>query len=277
MSQSRRNPYLHGTDRSEQRRLSHLNGLLNRACLRELALTGGERVLDVGSGLGQFTRDMARAVGPGGRVVGIEADAKQLAEARRQARAAGESSLVEWRRGNALALPLSKIERGQFDVAHARFVLEHVRKPQRVVKEMVRAVRRGGRIVLEDDDHQILRLWPEPPGFAELWEAYIRAYEHLGCDPFVGRRLVALLQHAGSRPVRNEWIFFGACAGDREFPAFVRNLRGVIETARAVVTGLIGFPAKEFDGTLRELGRWGRRPDSALWYGLCWAEAVVAP
>jgi len=173
MARAIRHSYLHGTKRSEQRRLSHLNGLLNRACLRELALTGGENVLDVGSGLGQFTRDMARAVWPGGHVVGIESDEEQLAEACRQARAESEDDLVEWRRGNALALPLKKSEWGQFDVAHARFVLEHVQEPERVVDQMARAVRRGGRVVLEDDDHQVLRLWPEPPGFAELREGYL--------------------------------------------------------------------------------------------------------
>ena len=30
---------------------------------------------------------------------------------------------------------------------------------------MIKALRPGGRIVLEDDPHDTLRLWPEPPGF----------------------------------------------------------------------------------------------------------------
>ena len=266
--------YIHGSKPREQRRLSSLNELLNQACLRELALTGGEAVLDVGSGLGQFTRDMARAVAPDGRVIGVEQDKQQLAEARRQAQEVGEVDLVEWRHGDALDLPLEKSEWGRFDVAHARFVLEHVREPEQVVRQMVRAVRRGGRVVLADDDHQVLRLWPEPPGFVELWQAYIRAYEDLGCDPFVGRRLVALLRAAGAKPRRNHWIFFGSCAGAPEFPAFVRNAIGVIETAREVITGPLGFSTKQFDRALRELRRWGHRSDAAIWYGLCWAEGV---
>jgi SAM-dependent methyltransferase len=247
---------------------------LNQACLRELALTGGEAVLDVGSGLGQFTRAMARAVAPRGRVVGVERDRQQLAEARRQARQAGDLDLVEWRRGDALELPLGAAEWGRFDVAHARFVLEHVREPERVVRQMVRAVRPGGRVVLADDDHQVLRLWPEPPGFQETWSAYIRAYGHLGCDPFVGRRLVSLLRAAGARPRRNHWIFFGSCSGAPDFPSFVRNLIGVIETARGVITGPLGLGRNEFDRTLRVLRQWGRRSDAAIWYSLCWAEGV---
>jgi cyclopropane fatty-acyl-phospholipid synthase-like methyltransferase len=48
--------YIHGTHPDEQARLSLLNDLLNRGSLRELQLQGGERVLDVGCGLGQLAR-----------------------------------------------------------------------------------------------------------------------------------------------------------------------------------------------------------------------------
>jgi ubiquinone/menaquinone biosynthesis C-methylase UbiE len=251
-----------------------MNDLLNRACLRELDLSGGETVLDVGSGLGQFTRAMARAVGGHGRIVGIERDARQFAEAQHLAKAEGESDLVEWRRGDAMTLPLRKAEWGRFDLAHARFVLEHVTEPEKVVAQMVRAVRRGGRVALADDDHQVLRLWPEPPGFAEVWQTYIRAYDRLGCDPFIGRRLVALLHEAGARPVRNHWVFFGSCAGRPEFAALVRNMIGVVETAREAITGPLALSARQFDDALSAVRRWSRRPDAAIWYALAWAEGV---
>ena len=93
---------------------------------------------------------------------------------------------------------------------------------------MVRAVRPGGRIILEDDDHEVLRLWPEPPGFAPLWQAYMRTYDRHGNDPIVGRRLVEWLHQARRAPRRNTWIFFGSCAGHADFPAFVTNLAGVV-------------------------------------------------
>ena len=68
----------------------------------------------MGSGIGQFTRAMARAAGSAGRVIGIERDAGQLEEARRQAAAAGESDLVELRPGDALDLPLRRRRVGYF-------------------------------------------------------------------------------------------------------------------------------------------------------------------
>src|SRR5918993_5927797 len=84
--------YLHGTDPDEQARLARLNDLLNEQSLRELALRPGDRVLDVGSGLGQLTRGMGRRAGVG-RVVGIERSGEQLAEARRLAAAPGGCGL----------------------------------------------------------------------------------------------------------------------------------------------------------------------------------------
>ena len=86
---------------------------------------------------------------------------------------------------------------GQFDVARARFVLEHIPTPLQVVRNMARAVRPGGRVILSDDDYDGLRLWPEPPGFSLVWNAYQRTYDRHGNDPIVGRRLVQLLHQAG--------------------------------------------------------------------------------
>ncbi len=156
--------YIHGTEPDEQRRLSRLNELLNDACLAELRLQGGENILDIGSGLGQFTRAMARAAKR--RVTGIERDAAQIAEALRQASAAGEQALIEFRQGDAIQLPLSRQEWGSFDLVHTRrFLLEHVRWRLSCDRAGDGAGRRpGGRVVLADDDHAIERMWPEPDG-----------------------------------------------------------------------------------------------------------------
>jgi SAM-dependent methyltransferase len=268
--------YIHGTDDDEQQRLSLMNDvLLNSAMLRELQLRGDEQILDLGCGLGQFTRMMARTLSRG-RVVGIERDKDQLSAAKRLASSDGESSLVDFREGDALDLDLDLdlgSSWGTFDLAHTRFLLEHIPDPLRAVKSMVRAVRPGGRIVLADDDHGVMRLWPEPPGWMSLWDAYMRAYGRLGNDPLVGRRLVQLLHEAGANPVRNTWVFFGGCAGMETFPILAANMAGVVRTAReTIVSGL--FEARAFDEAMAEYGRWSQRPDAALWFSVAWAEGV---
>jgi SAM-dependent methyltransferase len=264
--------YVHGTHPEEQRRLSDLNELINRASLDVLAPRPGERALDVGSGLGQFARLLARATGV--RVVGIERSPEQLERASALAAEAGEAERVEFRAGDALALPLAREEWGSFDLAHARFLLEHVPTPQEVVIAMARAVRPGGRVVLADDDHEALRLWPEPPGVAAAWRAYIRTYDRLGNDPHVGRRLVELLAAAGLAPRRIAMLPFGACAGEAAFPAYVANLAAIFDGARDAILATGGVTAQAFAEAQAALRRWGERRDAAFWYTISWAEAV---
>ena len=49
--------YAHGTDAAEQQRLTTMNRLLNDRCLATARLSTGDRVIDFGAGLGQFSRD----------------------------------------------------------------------------------------------------------------------------------------------------------------------------------------------------------------------------
>jgi SAM-dependent methyltransferase len=268
------NCYIHGSAPAEQRRLSRLNELPNAATLRELDLQGGERILDVGSGLGLLTRAMAKRAGEGARVVGIECDIDQIAEARRQACVDKEEGLVELRQGDALSLPLRDEEWGSFDLAHTRFLLEHVSDPLGVVRAMVRSVRPGGRIVLADDDHDVLRLWPEPPGFTSLWQAYVRGYDRLGNDPYVGRRLVGLLHAAGAVPIRNNWIFFGSCAGMPTLPEIVENLQKILVGARTLILSTSHIEEDAFDQAIEALEIWSTSPDAAFWFAMCWAEGA---
>lgn len=264
--------YLHGTSADEQGRLSLMNRLMNEAALERLGLKGGERIVDFGAGLGQLSRGMARASGR--TVVGIERSGEQLGVARAQAKAAGEEGLLELRQGEVEAPPLRDDEWGSFDLAHGRFVLEHVQDPAAVVRQMVLAVRPGGRVVLQDDDHDVLRCHPEPPGFGPLWRAYERTYDRIGCDPYVGRRLVSLLHQAQARPVRCDFVFFGGCAGEERFAGLVENMIGLFLGARdPIVEGGL-LPAPEFERAVEELRQWGERPDAAFWYAIFWAEGV---
>jgi len=264
--------YVHGTHPEEQQRLADLNALVNRASLDAMLPRRGERALDLGSGLGQFARELARATGE--RVVGVEWSHEQLERANTLAAEAGESAWVDFRAGDAADPPLTAAEWGSFDLAHARFLLEHVRSPQAVVDVMARAVRSGGRVVIEDDDHEKLRLWPEPPGFESVWRAYMRTYDRLGNDPHVGRRLVQLLHVAGLRHTRIAMPLLGACAGQPEFPAYVANLTAIFDGARDAILATGGVDAEAFDQTQAALRLWGRRGDAVFWYTVSWAEAV---
>ncbi len=264
--------YIHGTSPGEQERLSRLNAVMNGACLREIPVGPGDRILDVGSGLGQFTRMLARAAGA--PALGIERDPEQLGAAQRLAREAGEERLAEFRPGDALAIPLREGEAGSFDLAHARFILEHVADPERVVAGMAAAVRPGGRVVLADDDHDILRLWPEPPDVMPVWRAYMETYRRAGNDPDIGRKLPALLHGAGLRPVRATWVFFGACAGDEQYSPLLLNMAAILRGAARTIAATGQASETDVERAAGAIEAMVDRPDGALWHAISLAMGV---
>ena len=268
MSQSH---YTHGSSESERQRLTALNYRLNERSLAPANFMPGERVVDFGAGLGQFSRSIARQTGV--PVLALERNPEQIEEAIRQAIEAGEESLLTMREGDVMSPTIGDEEWGQFDVAHARFILEHVSDPLQVVRHMARAVRPGGRVILADDDYDGMRLWPEPAGFTSVWNAYQRTYDKHGNDPIVGRRLVQLLHQAGLRPRRSSLVFFGGCAGEATFEEIVGNIASIIDEAFEDIVA-IGIPRAAVRASLEALMAWSKEPDAAVWYGMAWAEGV---
>jgi ubiquinone/menaquinone biosynthesis C-methylase UbiE len=268
--------YVHGTHPREQARLALMNRLINDPSLETLALRGGERVLDVGCGLAEMSRRMARAVGPDGRVVAVERDPDQLAGARRLAAEAGEPDLVDLRAGDALALPLAAEEWATFDVIYSRFVLEHLTEPLEAVSQMVAAARPGGRLALQDDDHDLLRLWPPCPEFELVWRAYYESYSAQGTDAYVGRKLPALLHEAGASPTRCELLFYGACNGASDFAGIVENAVEVIHGARATIVAAGAVDDDAVTRAIDAMRSWTTLPGAAFWYAMSYAEGVKA-
>ncbi len=271
--------YIHGVAPDEQRRLARLNDLLNPSCLDAVAPRVGERVLDVGSGPGIFSRLLSERLGPTGAVVGVDRSPEQIADATgRIAGAAADAGSarapIEYRLGDAAEPPLEPTEFGTFDLAHCRFLLEHVTDPPAVVSAMANAVRPGGRVFLADDDHDLLRLWPRVESFDRLWSAYIEAYRAIGADPYIGRKLVALLHGAGCSPRRSGVIDFGACAGESRFEPLVENLIGIVLSARETIARLGLLGEEEFERAMADLRAWALLPDASLWYVVLFAEGI---
>ena len=114
---------------------------------RLVAATGlrtGQAALDVATGTGAVARDLARRVGPTGRVTGVDISAGMLSRARAAAasgrrRAAGAG--IEYLTGDAMALP---VEDAAFDAATIAFGMRNLPDYERGFHEMARAVRPGG-------------------------------------------------------------------------------------------------------------------------------------
>ena len=85
-----------------------LDGRWRRAAVRAARVSRGGSALDVACGTGKLTAALAAAVGPSGRVVGVDLSVAMLEEARRAFGALGQ---VEFVAGNALALPFERERR----------------------------------------------------------------------------------------------------------------------------------------------------------------------
>jgi demethylmenaquinone methyltransferase/2-methoxy-6-polyprenyl-1,4-benzoquinol methylase len=124
---------------------------------RELGilLTGvgpGDAVLDVACGTGDFAFAARRAVGPAGRVVGLDFSEEMLEVAREKC---GLNQLwVDFVRGDLLDLPFAD---GGFDACTVGFGIRNVPDIEKAFSEMGRVCRPGGRVVcLEITQPQII-------------------------------------------------------------------------------------------------------------------------
>jgi arsenite methyltransferase len=128
-------------------------------------------LVDVGCGTGFLTAGLAPLAR---RVVGVDDSPGMLAVAQENMRALGLTN-VELRPGSVDTLPLAT---GEANATFANMVLHHAPDPQRMVREMARITRPGGRVVITDMDshsHEWFRV-----EMADVWlgfsEAQVRAY-----------------------------------------------------------------------------------------------------
>jgi ubiquinone/menaquinone biosynthesis C-methylase UbiE len=119
-------------------------------------LRPGMSVLDVGCGTGAITAGIASAVGPAGRVVGIDRDEGLLAVAKKSHE---RTPSLTFARSDATELEFS----GEFDIVTAARTLQWIADSGRAVGRMKQAARAGGMIVVLDYNHEKNGWEPEPP------------------------------------------------------------------------------------------------------------------
>jgi demethylmenaquinone methyltransferase/2-methoxy-6-polyprenyl-1,4-benzoquinol methylase len=112
-----------------------------RRAVREARPRPGMAALDVACGTGKVAAALARAAGPGGRVVGLDFSPRMIDRARHERTAAPGLSFVV---GDALDLPF---EDGTFDASTIAFGMRNLPDYARGFAEMTRVVRPGGRVV----------------------------------------------------------------------------------------------------------------------------------
>jgi len=161
----------------------------------------GERVLDVACGTGIVARTVAKRVGSGGKVVGVDLNPGMLSVARSVVLTESQSSApLHWQEANADKLPFPD---ESFDIVYCQLGLQFFTDRAAALREMRRALGARGRLAL-----MVWRGIHESPGFAVLAELLQR---HIGqgaaaimCSPFGlsdANELTALVRGAGFQDV----------------------------------------------------------------------------
>ena len=195
--------------------------------IERFGIGSGWRCWEVGAGGMSVVSWLAKKVGPTGRVIVTGTDSSWAASAVRP----------------PIQLRVHDVGVDQppgegFDLVHARLVLAGVPDRDRALRSMVRALRPGGRLLVEDADPALQPLacpderGPEQQLANQLRQGVRAVLAEQGADLAYGRRLPRLLREAGLRQVEADAYFpvTSSACGAQESET-IRQLRAPLVAA----------------------------------------------
>ncbi|MEU7210050.1 methyltransferase domain-containing protein [Streptomyces sp. NA03103] len=259
--------YVHGYRPEESTRLADQAGALVELLHGDTRFQPGERVLEMGCGVGAQTTALASR-SPHTHFVSADIATDSLKSASGRVAAAGLTN-VEFVEKDVFALPEPEggFAEASFDHVFVCFLLEHLPAPVDALRRLRRLVRPGGTITVIEGDHGSAYFHPDDEAARAAVACQVTLQRHAGGDALIGRRLFPLLHEAdwsdiavsprtvyvdGSRPELAESFT------RRTFTAMISGVR-----EPAVAAGLID--ARTFDAGIAALRRTAE-PDGVFCY-----------
>jgi ubiquinone/menaquinone biosynthesis C-methylase UbiE len=168
-------------------------GGITRAFLERIGMRSGMHVLDLGSGPGYVSFDLARMVGETGVVVALDESPRWIEHLQ------GEIT----RRKTTNVRPVRariqdlELEDGTFDVVFARWVFSFLTDPDAVAIRLARLLKPGGVLGVEDYNHEGISVFPESAGFRAVIRATRETYARSGGNAFVSGGMARIFAAAG--------------------------------------------------------------------------------
>src|SRR5438552_13129217 len=188
--------YALGSTDAEHERLIRQAALLapfTERFFRSAGIGPGQRVLDLGSGVGDVAMLAARLVGPSGEVVGVERDTRSITRAKARVADAGLPN-VTFTQSDVSQIASTRL----FDAVVGRFILMYLPDPVAVLRSLSRLVRTGGVFAFQESSWApIFAISTQLP----LWSAAVslmcETFQRSGANPEIGLSLYQIFQEAG--------------------------------------------------------------------------------
>jgi SAM-dependent methyltransferase len=189
---------------------------------RAAGIGPGNRVLDVGAGIGDVSLLLGKIVGPAGEVIGVERDPNSVAKARARIEAASLKN-ISFMQSDIEAANTA----GTFDAVVGRFILMYLPDPAQTLRGLARQVRPGGSVAFLEPSWAAARgLSAHLRLYSDCAAAIVETFKTCGVNPEMGPLLLKAFRDAGlPTPAMNMEIMLG---DDEEFTrAPVRILRSL--------------------------------------------------
>jgi len=187
---------------------------LNQLYSSFLNIKPGQKIVDVGCGLGDFTRQLARLSNQKASILGIDSNEKSIRAAITDTKKARLSKSVSYKLGDVYAIPL---EDGYADLTCCRTLLMHLTEPLKAVKEMARVTKPGGSVVALEGGKMSAFHDPDDEEFTKLaeqgYDAWVNGIRKLEGKEFrIGEKLPGILRKAGLSNIKAEvqadaWLY----------------------------------------------------------------------
>lgn len=227
-------------------------------------------VLDIGCGPGTITVDLATHV-PQGRVIGLERAAGVLDQARALAEERGLQN-IHFVTGDANELTYPD---DSFDVVLCHQVLQHVKDPVGVLREMRRVVKHGGIVGARESDYGSFAWYPEVEGMGDWLALYRKVARANGGEPDAGRMMHAWAKRAGFPAASITCSASSWCYNTREEIAWWSDLWSERTVASSFADTAVAAKAatrEELEAVARTWQRWGQEDDA--WFSVLSGEIL---